>query len=149
MFSFINYPQNYKQRWSRVQNKDGNTKDRGSNHIDVSILLLLFFSFSKIHYKSLKYSNSCHRYIQTSLYLKNFIYILCQVRDSNQGPVPTCLEELSINLPPSQHKELSRIFFSIQKCNCGIPPIQGKRRSTVWTVHRIIRSLFYLPVVKK
>ncbi len=62
---------------------------------------------------------------------------MCQVRDSNQGPVPTYstyLEELSINLTPSQHKELSRIFFPIQECNCGIRSVQGKMRSTVWTV---------------
>ncbi len=59
---------------------------------------------------------------------------MCQVWDSNQVPVPTCLEELSKNLPPIQHRELSRIFFSIQECNCGIRRIQGKMRSTVWTV---------------
>ncbi len=48
--------------------------------------------------------------------------------------------ERSINLPPSQHRDLSRIFFSIQKCNCGIRPIQSKMRSTVWTVYWRERS---------
>jgi hypothetical protein len=33
-----------------------------------------------------------------------------------------------------QHNHRGRIFFSIQECNCGIRPIRGKMRSTVWTV---------------
>ncbi len=33
-----------------------------------------------------------------------------------------------------QHNRLGINFFSIQKCNCGIRPIWGKMRSTVWTV---------------
>ena len=34
-----------------------------------------------------------------------------------------------------QHNRLGINFFSIQKCNCGIRPIGGKMRSTVWTVY--------------
>jgi hypothetical protein len=33
-----------------------------------------------------------------------------------------------------QHNHLGINFFSIQECNCGIRPIRGKMRSTVWTV---------------
>jgi hypothetical protein len=33
-----------------------------------------------------------------------------------------------------QHNHWGRIFFSIQECIFGIRRIQGKMRSTVWTV---------------
>jgi hypothetical protein len=33
-----------------------------------------------------------------------------------------------------QHYHSGINFFSIQECNCGIRPIWGKMRSTVWTV---------------
>ncbi len=45
--------------------------------------------------------------------------------------------ELSINLPPIQHRDLSRILFPIQKCIFRIRRIQGKMRSTVWTVYSV------------
>jgi hypothetical protein len=34
-----------------------------------------------------------------------------------------------------QHNHWGRFFFSIQECIFGIRRIQGKMRSTVWTVH--------------
>jgi hypothetical protein len=34
-----------------------------------------------------------------------------------------------------QHNHWGRIFFSIQECIFGIRRIQGKMRSTVWTVY--------------
>jgi hypothetical protein len=43
-----------------------------------------------------------------------------------------------------QHNRLGINFFSIQKCNCGIRPIRGKMRSTVWTVYRPIFILCFL-----
>jgi hypothetical protein len=45
-FSFKNYPQTTSSSGAGVQNKDGNTKDLGSNPSDFSILLL-FFPFQK------------------------------------------------------------------------------------------------------
>jgi hypothetical protein len=35
-----------------------------------------------------------------------------------------------------QHYHSGINFFSIQECNCGIRPIRGKMRSTVWTVYK-------------
>ncbi len=105
-------------------------------NLETSIsICFCFFSFFKntLLIFIIQYFLLGHVYSNLFIF-KNFIYILYHVRDSNQGPVPTCLEELSINLPPSQHKDLSRIFFSIQECICGIRPIQGKMRSTFWTV---------------
>jgi hypothetical protein len=62
------------------------------------------------------------------------MYIFCKVRDLNPGPAPPAGRELSINLPISQHRDFSRILFPIQECIFHICWIQGKMRSTVWTV---------------
>jgi hypothetical protein len=40
-----------------------------------------------------------------------------------------------------QHNHSGVNFCSIQKCNCGIRPIQGKMRSTVWTVWGRVANL--------
>jgi hypothetical protein len=45
-----------------------------------------------------------------------------------------------------QHNRLGINFFSIQKFNCGIRPIRGKMRSTVWTVHIFKRRLLNFKV---
>ena len=60
-----------------------------------------------------------------------------------RGPYGDRVKVLTI-----QHNHWGRIFFAIQECIFGIRPIQGKMRSTVWTVHfadlRFADPIFFL-----